>query len=48
MDMQDLKEFDALDKWGVKHAARAMQSVSNRYFLNRGREAARSLSKCEA
>lgn len=44
--MQDLKEFDALDQRGAKYAARAMQGVSNQYFLNSGREVARSLSKC--
>ncbi|KAF2690355.1 hypothetical protein K458DRAFT_289569, partial [Lentithecium fluviatile CBS 122367] len=39
MDLQDIKEYDAFDKYGIRHAHRAASTISERYFQNRARDA---------
>ncbi|KAF2785530.1 hypothetical protein K505DRAFT_382079, partial [Melanomma pulvis-pyrius CBS 109.77] len=38
MDLQDVREYDAYSKYGIRHNYRAASTISQRYFNNRARE----------
>ncbi|KAF1967282.1 hypothetical protein BU23DRAFT_293118 [Bimuria novae-zelandiae CBS 107.79] len=45
MDLQDIQEFDARDRYGVRHSWRGTASPGQQYFINQGREAKRKRSR---